>query len=244
MVAEEQSEWGVVLPESLVAIPEPSRMVHHYFAPEVGRDKRLRMALVAGDALHNLRSALDHLAWELAERYGSGGDDQTAFPILAKEPNKGWSAYAARRLGGATHSGVLSLLERYQPYRRDPRAPTDELLWILHRLNIVDKHHTVRPAVHLPDRGWAQASCMLDDLTLTGVSKIETNHSMIEGAPVLTVWTPGPARAVNLHLDIPIPVGLHLGGATATGTYMRVPLTLYQIVDEVTHVIAEAEPLF
>lgn len=41
----------------------------------------LRLGLLAGDAIHNLRSALDHLAWQLAT-IGTGPGHRTQFPIF------------------------------------------------------------------------------------------------------------------------------------------------------------------
>ena len=43
----------------------------------------LTIALAAGDVLQNLRSTLDHLAWELVLAAGNKPDSNTAFPISA-----------------------------------------------------------------------------------------------------------------------------------------------------------------
>ena len=40
------------------------------------------LSLIAGDAVHNLRSALDHLAWQLAI-IGTGPGRFTQFPLMA-----------------------------------------------------------------------------------------------------------------------------------------------------------------
>jgi hypothetical protein len=47
------------------------------------------MALIVGDAVHNMRSALDHLACRLVERHSPGADlDRTAFPIWTDDPEE------------------------------------------------------------------------------------------------------------------------------------------------------------
>lgn len=39
------------------------------------------LSAIAGDAIHNLRSALDHLVWELVTLNGGIGSRSTAFPV-------------------------------------------------------------------------------------------------------------------------------------------------------------------
>jgi hypothetical protein len=51
------------------------------------RDCLPQLLTILGDAIHNLRSALDHLACELVRANGGTVTDQTAFPIArSKEP--------------------------------------------------------------------------------------------------------------------------------------------------------------
>src|SRR5438309_55151 len=41
----------------------------------------VRLGVIVGDVLHNLRSALDHLVWQLVEANGGTPDGSTALPI-------------------------------------------------------------------------------------------------------------------------------------------------------------------
>jgi hypothetical protein len=89
-------------------------------------------SLILGDALHNTRSALDHLMWQLASPAKRGR--KTYFPIFSdaatcKATDIGKeqfvSANAAKRIKDA------------EPYKRGKGND----LWILNKLDIADKHH-------------------------------------------------------------------------------------------------------
>jgi hypothetical protein len=104
------------------------------------------ISLILGDAVHNLRSALDHLAWQLVEAGGGVPDRDTMFPIY-QTPKR----YAAVLKGGkikGAHPGAVKLISAMQPY------PTrDQTLWEINRLDIVDKHQLI-VTVTLLYKGW------------------------------------------------------------------------------------------
>jgi hypothetical protein len=113
-----------------------------------------------GDILHNLRSALDHLARQLAIRRNYGHDlpseSRATFPIFKnrgrfwrKRPDGRWTglsgATSLLRFPGDARKHVLAV----QPYKDGNRAPAHPL-WALHRLSIEDRHrtlHVVRSAI-------------------------------------------------------------------------------------------------
>src|SRR4029078_6521508 len=96
-------------------------------------------AIIAGDTLHNLRSALDHLAQQLY-LVGTGGANgyrnQTSFLIAnsAKEFNSG----LAGKIQGMRQDphDDIRVLEQY-------KGGKGEDLWVLHRLNNIDKHRLI-----------------------------------------------------------------------------------------------------
>lgn len=94
-----------------------------------------RFAIIAGDAIQNLRSTLDHLAWQLF-LVGTGGttnEDQIYFPI-AGDATKYNSKL--RGLSSCVRRDAITMLNTIQPYN----GGTDHKLWILHKLNNIDKH--------------------------------------------------------------------------------------------------------
>ena len=73
------------------------------------------LPLIAGDTVHNLRSALDHLAWQLVERHGQQAPTRdTSYPIYS-EAAKFHSRGAQRKIQGIDPA-VLPLIEATQPY--------------------------------------------------------------------------------------------------------------------------------
>jgi hypothetical protein len=98
------------------------------------------LSLVLGDYVHNLRSALDHLVWQLVIANGEIPGKSNQFPIAAccdewkRAIKSGW-------LRGVEPEAV-ALIESLQPHRG--KGPTDKhLLVVLNTLDISDKHHVL-----------------------------------------------------------------------------------------------------
>lgn len=90
------------------------------------------LAVICGDAVHNLRSALDHLVWQLIIANGGKPNQNAAFPIWGSE-----SKFKSSRPGYAkgVSKQALDLLYGLKPYKGGSDA-----LWRIHQLDIVDKH--------------------------------------------------------------------------------------------------------
>ncbi len=96
-----------------------------------------RWACPIGDCIHNFRAALDHITCQLV---ALGGEDCTKsqFPIFAKR-----AAYCSKSAGylkGAPQDAI-DLIESFQPYH----GGDDHPLWVIHRLDILDKHRGIIP---------------------------------------------------------------------------------------------------
>lgn len=94
------------------------------------------LALITGDAVHNLKSALDHLIWQLVIANGGKPDEmRTEFPIWGSE-----AKFEAGKPGNAKgiSEGALKVLYGLKPYKGGNAA-----LWLLSRLDIIDKHRLV-----------------------------------------------------------------------------------------------------
>ncbi len=94
--------------------------------------------LIIGDCIHNARSALDHLAWELA---GSDPNDtKTQFPVFIDRQR--FNRQGLPRISRLKPKPrALALVKWLQPYRR-PNPPLDPL-WLLQTLDVVDKHKLI-----------------------------------------------------------------------------------------------------
>jgi hypothetical protein len=97
------------------------------------------LGLPVGDAVHCLRSALDHLMCQLAIAAGDPtACDSTQFPIFAEDIPK----YRQRMKGWIKHTSLAAQteIEALQPYQRRPMDPFSDPLWILSGLDNIDKH--------------------------------------------------------------------------------------------------------
>jgi hypothetical protein len=112
------------------------------------------VALLVGDALHNLRSSLDHLVWALSEQSGQTIANQVArqisFPILTNADK--WDNVSANLQ--YVDPAAQAIIETLQPYNQTlrpllPYGATVEIstdydpLVVLHRWDIIDKHRTL-----------------------------------------------------------------------------------------------------
>ena len=92
------------------------------------------LACIIGDAVHNLRSALDHLVWQLVEAHGAmPPDERHMFPV-SETLAKYQSAGSRRRIDGV-HPGAVNLIDQSKPY-----AGGQGEFWTIHYLDIIDKH--------------------------------------------------------------------------------------------------------
>jgi len=76
-----------------------------------------------GEVAHSLRSALDHLAWQLVIAAGNSPNNRTQFPICERYPEKRvfkCLAYPRKkgrlRINGEVPLRALALIEAVQPY--------------------------------------------------------------------------------------------------------------------------------
>jgi hypothetical protein len=128
---------------------EGSRYVVRFSVLDEGRRIPRRFGLMVGDVVHNLRTALDHLAWQLAI-IGSGPGPRTQFPIF--EDADEFRKYEKALLHGIAE-GDRARIRGLQPY--EIRVPTaivrdlelNRMLMILGRLDNVDKHSIILPAI-------------------------------------------------------------------------------------------------
>ncbi len=103
-------------------------------------------SLIIGDIVHNLRSSLDHLAYQLVIKNQREPTDRTSFPIFHNDPftNNPEGTRAWRDRVEGMHEDDVALIKSLQPYQRryDPEAepPEDDTLFTLNALWNADKH--------------------------------------------------------------------------------------------------------
>lgn len=108
----------------------------------------LRIALLVGDAVHNMRSTLDHLACALVLAKGNKpvvGSGGTQFPIFSSATNDRGNPRQITVAGGVAEE-ALALIEGLQPYNRSSQDPDSDPLAVVANLDNADKHHTLQIA--------------------------------------------------------------------------------------------------
>jgi hypothetical protein len=94
-----------------------------------------RLGALIGDAIHNLRAALDHLAWGLVRSAGATPTWRTQFPISQNQER--FDEWAPRNLKGASPAAVEAVRALA------PWQDGNPSLHRLHRLDIADKHRVL-----------------------------------------------------------------------------------------------------
>ena len=93
-------------------------------------------AAIVGDAVHNMRSALDLVAWQAVEAAGGRPGRDTCFPIGVASRTKNVEAIR-RNLAGAALK-AMKFARRLRPYKGG-----NDKLTQLHALDVVDKHRLI-----------------------------------------------------------------------------------------------------
>jgi hypothetical protein len=101
------------------------------------------ITLAAGDAVHNLRSSLDHVICQLAIAAGNATacNGTTQFPVYA-EGTPGNLKAMVRRISPISPD-AQTVIRELQPYHRNQSDPLSDPLWILSELDNIDKHRLV-----------------------------------------------------------------------------------------------------
>lgn len=100
------------------------------------------MSMILGDAIHNLRSALDILANDALCAEGKNANRGASFPIYKLEDK--FEKALSKNMMGASEE-LRSIVRRWQPFNFDTS-------WIrrLHDIDIVDKHRSINSVVSNP----------------------------------------------------------------------------------------------
>lgn len=114
-----------------------------------------RWSSLVGECVHALRSALDHTAYSLVQ-INRPGTEHAEFPIIkdkyvtdAEGTRLRWPVVGPQKLPGVGRR-PLAQFKWLQPYRRRDGNERFDRLWVIHRMDIIDKHrrlNLVKPLV-------------------------------------------------------------------------------------------------
>jgi hypothetical protein len=123
----------------------------HIFYWERYTDPPDRVGLIAGDAIHNLRSSLDHLVVALAQAGATtsgvsiSAPEEAGLQFPVTTSDKHFKNGAGRWLNHVD-SDAQEVIEAWQPYNMTLGNPKRSVLWQLSDLDNADKHRALTVA--------------------------------------------------------------------------------------------------
>ena len=179
----------------------------------IHRDPPIRIATVAGDCIHNLRSALDHLVYALVEKAEGTPGKHTRFPLFLTET--AWLSGHARNTEGLSPAMVAEI-DALQPYHGSHKDghPVTHPLWHLEQLWNWDKHNLLVPTVGSMEGLRRVGYSPNDDVgTWMSSSYLEPGAPVEDGTELFRMRyaDPGPNPEMEMHGDITFDVTLSSG---------------------------------
>ncbi len=214
-------------------------------------------SLLIGEITHNLRAALDGLAWQLALQTTITPYERTAFPIYllgrTVKRTKGhplphfWGkAHGLRRIQSIPRP-LWARIESFQPYKRGNRGRRSPL-FCLEDLNNTDKHRLLTVLVATP--------ATLQFSGLSGGTHFKTGMTLSANAKIGWVRDvppnePGPGRGgiymldlatgellePEMQVNVKAAPGVLFGDTCRAVKRLPVILTLRRIADQVSSIV-------
>jgi hypothetical protein len=172
---------------------DPNTRERTYYVLSV-QDLPPEIVTIVGDALHNLRSALDHLAYQLVVAAGGKPDINTAFPI-AKSFESYMSPKGRLKVKGMRQDAIKAI-DAHKPYKGG-----NDTLWHLHELNNIEKHRLLITACST-NRARSMTPSERADVTKIFVGS-QPNDPIPEFRGMLKAVTPVPLKAGDKLLTVP-----------------------------------------
>ncbi len=176
------------------------------------------LGVIVGDVVHNLRSALDYLAWELVKLApATPREGVTGFPIFESEDEflgKGGGRGAGPMLRGMRDEHQ-EFIQGLQPYHGGDEAPA-HFLAHLRRLSNTDKHRTLHLALAIIEEDGIVLSELVPvrDVEPPDRSLVRGRAGPLEdGAEFMRV----PVTPTGPHPKVHVQGGLHLQIALRDG---------------------------
>lgn len=174
-----------------------------YFA--IAKNPPIEWSVIAGEIVHDLRSALEHLVWQLVEASGGKPSTSNQWPVAATEQQFVRQTERPRGMLDGLSREAFARVRSVQPFQRGDRAKAD-LLYILHWLWNTDKHRIVYASYGVLLHADApmtlhaneDAGDLLEAHTLVAEGRIEHGAEILRAR--YSVPGPDPKVSVDAHL--------------------------------------------
>ncbi len=193
----------------------------------------IRLGIILGDFFYNLRSCLDHLAWQLVLLDGGTPGDHTAFPVIRDFGN--WKSGGGGVLKGIG-KGHFDAIETLQPYptRNDPCS---RALEVVDTCCNRDKHKTLHPAFAVLD---PRPEALILQREPFFAANVEVHYPgagkpLEDGAEFarLHVTTPEPQPGAHMEVEFPIVLGFGESGL-AIKSLPQIAMLIESVVEQFT----------
>lgn len=175
----------------------------------------LRLGVLMGEFIHNLRSTLDHLVWQLALTATDHPSERLQFPIYTEEPND-WRSIRGDRLK-AVPDAAADAIRRLQPWHSP--TPENTALAVVQALSNEDKHRVILETVSVPMQPKLADFDVEANFDVDEDMEIEAEWGapLAPGMKALTAtYTPiGPRPIVRLTGNLGVEVGFGTKGFRA-----------------------------
>ena len=98
------------------------------------------LSVIFADMISNLRATLDHIIWALVKESGIAPHDHLTFPCVLNR--KDWPSWLGSQLRDVPQQWIQAL-EQAQPFTAP--QPRRHPMYVLHRLDITNKHRLLIP---------------------------------------------------------------------------------------------------
>jgi hypothetical protein len=101
-----------------------------------------RAAIICGDAVHNLRAALDHAYWEIVSPFATTDKERRGLQFPFSETGARVDEALKTRLADRVSPSFYKFLLDLKPHGE---LGGNEYLWLIHKFDILDKHKLLIP---------------------------------------------------------------------------------------------------
>ena len=156
-----------------------------------------RWGVLIGDVVHNLRSALDHLAWQLVLLNGAEPTARTQFPIYSDEV--AYRRERAQELIAGMRDEDKAAVETFQPFRQNAAEVKPHHLAVLQELSNFDKHRVLHTT--LVQTAASQFSVYnLEDIS--AISELRPQFGVLQdGSELVRIGVVADGTAPRLQVD-------------------------------------------
>jgi hypothetical protein len=207
-----------------LALDDGSDASRAFAREHADREVPKHLRIVAGEAVHQLRTLLDHLVHCLIVANNGKPNGRNGFPIYEVEP-KGRGQKRFNNLIAGVHPDVRSFILELQPYTT--QEPSAHGLALLRMLNDADKHETILLTV-----------ARVVPMTLVSIPGGYMLTQAEDSFGSAFAATPGASVSRRLQRQVVFPV---FGGHEDIPVYNGL-MGLYSYVE--THVVREAKSRF